>query len=231
MSFPEWLSREAPLLGEEGIMKLAGASVLIVGVGGVGGYALEALVRAGIGRITVVDGDCVDETNLNRQIITTRENIGKPKAVEAAKRASAINPDCRVETVCRNIDRDSAAEIISRSDADFIADACDDTAAKILLAKYASENGVGIISCMGTGNKLDPSLLRIGDVFETSVCPLARSIRKKLKDENITRIPVVYSTEPPRFHGPTPSSVSFVPAAAGILMASYIIRSICGLNN
>ena len=231
MPSPEWLSRELPLVGEDGIEKLENASVLLVGAGGVGGYALEALVRAGVGKITVVDGDTVDITNLNRQLISLRENVGKLKADEAVRRVLSVNPGCRAVSVPRFINSENAEEIISSASPDFIVDACDDTDAKLLLALWAENHSVGIISCMGTGNKLDPSLLRIEDISKTSICPLAKSMRKKLRDAGVTKLPVVFSTETPAVRGTTPASVSFVPAAAGILMASYVVRKIISSQN
>jgi len=229
--------RSLPLMGEDGIKKLNNASVIVFGVGGVGSWCAEALVRSGIGNITVIDGDVVSETNRNRQLIALSSSVGKEKAFVCAERLRDINPDCNVEYKNLFYSADTMSEIdISRYD--YIADCIDTVTSKLLLITQANEANVPIISSMGTGNRLNPENITVTDVYKTSLDPLARIMRKELRARGIDRLKVVYSTEEPGecvegrnsvTRRATPSSSCFVPATAGVRMAYEIVTEI--LNN
>lgn len=219
--------REIPLFGEDGINKLKKSSVAVVGLGGVGGYVTEALCRSGVGRLILIDGDIFTESNLNRQLFATCETIGKSKVETGAIRVASINPECIAEPICEMVSEENCARIIGKPD--FVCDCCDDTSAKVAIAVYCTENHIPIISCMGTGNKLNPEFLRVSDISKTSVCPLARSFRKKLREKEINHIPVVYSTEEPIVRSNIPASVSFVPGTAGLIMAGYTVKTLVGI--
>ena len=222
-----WLEREYSLIGEEAVEKLIKASVLVFGCGGVGGYTIEALVRAGVGTLTVVDNDTVNETNINRQIIATRKTIGQLKTEAVKDRAADINPDCRVECISVFADATNIKEIIYNADPDFIVDAIDSVTSKLLIAEYAAEKNIPIISSMGTGNKLDPERLKIADISKTHTCPLARVMRHELGQRGIKHLTVLFSDEPPvKVGSRTPASISFVPSSAGLIIAGYVIRNI-----
>lgn len=213
------------LLGKEAMIKLNNSHVAVFGAGGVGGYAFEALVRSGVGKIDIVDKDVIDITNLNRQIIALRNNVGEDKCTVCVKRAKLINENVVVNArKCFFLPEN--AEEFDFSQYDFVLDAIDNVTAKIELIMRCSDAGTPIISCMGTGRKLDPSRLRISDIYETSVCPLARVMRKELKNRGIKKLPVVWSDEIPRTtaDGGIIGSTAFVPGSAGLLMASYVIR-------
>lgn len=231
-------SRQIMLIGKANQEKLRNSSVLIAGAGGVGGYVCEALARCGVGKIIIVDNDSVDITNINRQIIATQDTLGLPKAELICRRVNTINPSAEVSPMNLFISEENADKL--PLNIDYIADAVDTVSAKILLAQLAFKNGIPIISSMGTGNKLDPSRLKIADIFETDVCPLARVMRKKLRELNIHRLAVVYSDEKPLkpdycdssdcvSKASPPGSVSFVPPVAGFLIASKIVRELTGL--
>ncbi len=206
------------------------SKILVFGAGGVGSYAIEALARAGIGAITVVDGDSIAISNINRQLIADTSTVGSPKAEVAVCRIKLINPSCTALAITAFADESNTYNIIRDSSPDFIIDAIDCVPTKLLIAKYAFENNIKIISSMGTGNKLDPSKLKISDISKTEVCPLARSVRQKLKKLGINRLPVVFSTEPPVKTGErTPASISFVPSSAGLMMAGYAVRELIRL--
>ncbi len=225
----EWLSREAALIGEEAVEKLKQARVTVFGVGGVGSYTVEALARAGIGSLTLIDGDEVALSNLNRQLIADHTTIGKKKAEVAANRVKAINPACEVTAHAVFADGSNTAEILMASRPDFIVDAIDCVTTKLLIAAWAKDNGIPLIASMGTGNKLDPAKLQIADISKTSVCPLARVMRRELRLRGINHLPVLFSTEDPVKVGQrTPASISFVPSVGGLLMAGYVIRSLIG---
>ena len=215
-----------PLFGQGGMELLDCSHIVIVGLGGVGGYAAEALCRAGVGRITLVDGDAYETGNLNRQLCADTQTIGRNKAAVTAERIVRINPGCRAEAVAKMLSGDNCAEIIGSPS--FVCDCCDDTDAKVEIAKYCVKNGISVISCMGTGNRLFPEKLKTADISKTSVCPLARTMRKKLREAGINHIPVVFSDEIPAVRSVPPSSVSFVPGVAGLMMAGYVIRKITG---
>ena len=222
----ERFSRSSRILGEERLEKLNNSSVIVFGVGGVGGAVLEALVRGGVGTVGVVDKDIIDITNLNRQIIATDTNIGEKKVDAAQKRALSINPKVNIEKYDLFY-LPETAEQIDLAKYDFIVDAVDNVTAKLELIGKAEKLGIPIISSMGTGNKLHPEMFEITDIYKTSVCPLARVIRRELKNRGIKKLTVVYSKEEPvKTDSSVPGSTSFTPPVAGYLMASYIIRKL-----
>ena len=221
--------RTEALIGSEGVEKLRRARVLVCGLGGVGGYIVEALARAGVGTIGLLDCDAVEESNLNRQIIATRETLGKRKTEAAKERVLSINPDCRVVTYDLRYSAETADEVCL-ADYDYVADAVDTVSAKLELITRAKAANVAIVSSMGTGNKLNTDFV-ICDIEKTSVCPLARVMRKELRKRGIKGVNVLYSEEEPRSSagGRTPASVSYVPAVAGLTIAGRIIRDIAGV--
>ncbi len=229
--------RSLPLIGEDGIKKLNNASVIVFGVGGVGSWCAEALVRSGIGKITVIDGDTVSETNRNRQLIALCSTIGKEKARICAERLRDINPDCNVEWKNLFYSADTVSEIDIRG-YDYIADCIDTVTSKLLLITQANEMHIPIISSMGTGNRLNPAEITVTDIYKTSGDPLARVMRKELRSRGVEQLKVVCSLETPGecIEGrnsvtgrATPSSSCFVPATAGLRMAYEIVTEI--LNN
>lgn len=214
------------LIKKEGINKLKKSKCIIFGLGGVGSYATEALARSFIGTLTIVDFDKISITNINRQLQTNINNIGNPKTEEVKKRILSINPDCIV--ISHEIRLNSLnIENFNLNNYDFVLDAIDDIYAKLVLIKYCLKNKIKIISSMGMANKINPELVKIGKIKDTTVCPLARKIRRELLKENYTNLPVVYSTEHIKFKVENKlGSTSFVPSVAGLFMASYVIRSI-----
>ena len=212
---------------EENVNSIINTTVLIVGLGGVGGYVVESLVRSGIGHIIIVDNDKIDITNLNRQIVSLHSNIGLFKTDAWESRIKDINPECIVTKITDFITKDNI-DLLFKEKIDYIVDACDTVLTKFELMKYASKNNIKIISSMGTGNKLDPSKLEIMDIRKTSYDPIAKKLRKMIKDANIkNKIPVICSKEEAiKMSGKTISSNSFVPATAGLLITSYIINDI-----
>lgn len=228
----ERFSRTALVLGEAAVEKLKNAKVALFGIGGVGGYCLEALARTGIGAFLLVDGDDVSLSNLNRQIIATMDNIGKPKVEVGKERVLSINPEAEVET-CKMFFLPEEADRIDFSKFDYIIDAVDTVAAKIAIIKKAKEAKVPVISCMGAGNKMDPTAFRVADISKTNVCPLAKVMRHELKTRGIENVKVVFSTEPalkPEGEGTekrkTIGSLAPVVAAAGMLMANEVIKEL-----
>ncbi|MBE6686451.1 MAG: tRNA threonylcarbamoyladenosine dehydratase [Ruminococcaceae bacterium] len=220
-----WLSRETALIGEEAVERLKKSSVLIFGIGGVGGYCVEALARAGVGALTLVDHDRVGITNLNRQIIATISTLDMPKTEAAARRITDINPECKVKCVTEFAEAGNIAAIIEDAEPDYIIDAIDCVTSKLLIAEYAVSHSIPLISSMGTGNKLDPEKLKIVDISKTHTCPLARVMRRELGQRGIKHLTVLFSEEPPVKVGMrTPASVSFVPSSAGLMIAGYCIR-------
>ena len=220
------------IISEEDLSKLKQTKVLIVGIGGVGGYALESLIRGGVENITIVDNDIVEKSNLNRQIIALNSTIGKYKTTAAKSRALDINPSANISEITQFIDQSNITELLNKN-YDFIIDACDTITTKILLIKYALEQNIKIISCMGTGNRFKPEKLCITTINKTNNDPLAKVMRKLLKENNIKlNIPVVWSSEIPlKTTSRTPGSSSLVPAVAGIYLASYIINNIINIEN
>lgn len=214
-------------IGEKNVEKIKNTSVAIIGIGGVGGYALESIVRSGIGIITIIDNDTIDITNLNRQLITTHDNIGQYKVDAWEKRIKTINPSIRIYKIKEFITKDNL-DVVFQHKIDYFIDACDTIVTKKEIIKECIKRNIKIISSMGTGNKLDPSKLEIIDVRKTSYDPIAKIIRKMVKDEHINqKIPVICSKEQPiKTKSTTISSNSFVPATAGLLCTSYIINDI-----
>jgi tRNA A37 threonylcarbamoyladenosine dehydratase len=220
-------TRTEMLLGREGVDRLKGSAVIVFGVGGVGGYTVEALARAGVGHIAVVDSDAVSESNINRQIIATRATVGRKKVDVIEERIHEISPDISVEKFDVFFESDTKCKI-DFTKYDYIVDAIDSVSSKVLLVECANEAGVPIISSMGTGNKLDPTAFRVTDISKTKVCPLARAVRTRLRKIGINHLKVVYSEEEPHVTAADgerlpPASVSFVPGVAGLILAGQII--------
>lgn len=212
------------LIGEDDVNKLKKANVLIVGLGGVGGYALETLVRSGIYNLTIVDGDIVELSNLNRQIISKRNVIGRPKALVAQARTLEINPDVNLKVINQFISEDKFS-LLNIDSFDYVIDACDDLNLKILLIKNADK--YKLISSMGTANKMDITRFKITTIDKTSYDPLAKIIRKKIKEEKIrTKFKVVSSDEKVMKNGAKLGTIAYMPAVSGLLCASYVINDI-----
>lgn len=212
---------------EENLEKIKNTSVLIIGLGGVGSYALESLVRSGIGTLIIVDNDVVDITNLNRQMISLNSNIGMKKVDVWESRIKDINPNCKVIKIDKFITKDNI-DILFKENIDYIVDACDTIETKKELIRQSIKRNIKIISSMGTGNKLDPTKLEIIDIRKTSYDPIAKILRKMIKDEKINKkIPVICSKEQSiKTNSKIISSNSFVPATSGLLITSYIINDI-----
>lgn len=224
----ERFSRTEMLLGAEAMLKLKQAHVAIFGIGGVGGYVTEALARSGVGHFDLIDNDKVCMSNLNRQIIATEETLDKYKTDVMKERILSINPEAEVN-VYKCFYLPENAEQIDIGRYSYVADAIDTVTAKIELIVRAKGAGVPIISSMGTGNKLNPTMLEIADIYETSVCPLAKVMRRELRKRWIEDLKVLYSKEEPlkvSMGGSVPGSVSFVPSAAGLIIASEIVKDI-----
>lgn len=223
-------TRTRMLLGSGEVDRLRKASVLLFGIGGVGGFTCEALARAGVGRIHIVDKDVVDITNINRQIIATHDTVGRPKVEVMKERILSINPAAVVEAAECFYLPDRAAEFDFGA-YDYVIDAIDNVSAKLSIICEAKAAGTPVISSMGTGNKLDPTRFEIADIHKTSVCPLAKVIRKGLKDRGIKDVKVLYSREEPVRTGlRTPASVSFVPSVAGLIIAGEVIKDLTGVT-
>ncbi len=222
-------SRLLKIMDEETLDRIKQAHVLLVGVGGVGVAAFETLLRMGIGHITVVDNDTFEESNLNRQILSNHENIGNLKVMEAKKRAELINPECEVIPVPKYLTKENIRDIL-KDNYDYIIDACDTVTIKLELVKLAQERSIKIISAMGTGNKFNPTMLEICDITKTSYDPLAKVMRKLLRDNKIKHLMVVASKEMPRKTDRTPGSSMMVPNTAGIYAAYYCINDIMENN-
>ena len=229
----DWLSRTEGLIGRKNVEKLNNKKVAIFGIGGVGSYVVEALARVGIGRFVLVDSDDVSITNINRQIIATNSTIGEPKVEVAKERILEINNEAKVE-IYKEFFTSNTKGILDDS-ISYIVDAVDTVTAKIELVIRANKLDIPIISSMGTGNKLDPTRFEVSDIYKTSVCPLAKSMRKELKKRNISKLKVVYSKEEPiktsiSENGKiVPASISFVPSVAGLIIASEVIKDL--INN
>lgn len=215
------------IIGKDNLNKISKTKVLVVGIGGVGGYTVESLVRSGIEDIVIIDFDVVDITNINRQIIALNSTIGKKKVEVMKERLLDINKNCKVTIYDSFIDKINI-DIITKEKPDFVVDACDTMTSKMLIIETCINNNIKFITSMGTGNKLDPSKLEITELNKTSYDPLAKVLRKWAKDNKIrSKIPVLYSNEHPiKISDRTPGSTSFVPSSAGLLITSYIIRKI-----
>ena len=241
----EQFSRTGLLLGEEAMEKLQQARVAVFGVGGVGGYTVEALARSGVGTIDIIDNDTVCKSNINRQIIATTKTIGRYKVEVAKERILEINPDTKVN--CYQIFyMPETRNLFDFSQYDYVVDAIDTVTGKIELVLQAKEAGVPIISSMGAGNKLDPTRFEVADIYKTSVCPLAKVMRRELKKRDIRHLKVVYSKEKPMkpigdfedcaesektLRRAIPGSTAFVPSVVGLIIASEVIKDITGITN
>lgn len=234
-------SRTELLIGRQGVETLRQARVAVFGAGGVGSYTIEALARSGIGALDIIDGDEVSLTNINRQLIALESTVGRSKTEVARERVLAINPDCAVRAIPLFFTAENSG-MLTFSDYDYVVDAIDTVSAKLELISLAKAAGVPVITCMGAGNKLDPTAFRVADIGQTSVCPLARVMRRELKKRNITGVKAVYSTEEaicplPSEDGdtkgtagrPTPGSMAFVPGAAGLVLAAEVVKDLLGM--
>lgn len=220
--------RSELLLGSDGMKRLAEATVAVFGIGGVGGHAAEALVRCGVGKLVLIDGDEVALSNINRQTLATHATLGMKKTEAAALRFTEINPNVKIvgypKLYC-----EKTREEFDFSEYDYVVDAIDDIPAKIDIIKRAKDMNVPIISAMGAGSKLDPSRFRVSDISKTTVCPLARAVRTRLRKIGINHLKVVFSDEPPvreRLAGEPVGSVSFVPSVMGLIIAGEVIREL-----
>lgn len=230
---PEELCRTALLLGDEAVARLMKSTVAVFGLGGVGGQAAEALCRAGVGRLIIIDSDTVARSNINRQVIATQAAIGRKKTEVCRERLLSINPDAEIIALDMFYDASTAAAV-PLAECDCVIDAIDTVSSKLLLITECDRLGVPAVSCMGAGNKLDPSRFEAADIYETSVCPLARVMRTELRKRGIKALLVVYSREPAikpageselRFSGrPSPGSASFCAPAAGLLCAAEAVK-------
>ncbi len=231
----DFSSRTELLLGANGLAKLAEARVAIFGLGGIGSYAAEALIRVGVGHYLLVDHDTISPSNLNRQLHATRKTVGQKKTEAMRTRMLEINPDADIKIIDELYVPDRADEFFAVP-LNYIIDAVDTVTAKISLAVEATKRGIPIVSSMGAGNKLDPTRFEVDDIYNTSVCPLAKVMRKELKKRGVPRLRVVYSQEPPLSavanesdsgrHAP--GSVSFVPSTAGLILAGEVVRALTG---
>ena len=224
----QWKSRTELLIGKDNIQKLANSKVIVYGIGGVGSFVVEGLVRAGIENIILVDNDVISPSNLNRQIHATISNIGKLKVDCMKERILSINPKANVQTYLSQ-ETENGEEALIEDTIDYVVDAVDTITTKLKLVQRAKEKQVPIISCMGTGNKLDSTKFEIADIYKTSVCPLAKVMRKELKKRGINNLKVLYSKEEPIKHdieSRTPASISFVPSVAGMIIAGEVIKDI-----
>lgn len=226
-----WLSRTELLIGEQSLEKLQNSTVAVFGCGGVGSYAIEALARVGIGHLVIIDNDMIDVTNINRQLIADTTTIGKFKVEVAKERILKINPSSQV-TAFQEFYTEENASLLIHTNYDYIIDAIDSVTSKLSLIEHAYTQNIPIISSMGTGNKLDPTMFEITDISKTSVCPLAKVMRKELKRRGISHLKVVYSKEIPSRENAdetlkrTPSSISFVPSVAGLILASEVVKDL-----
>lgn len=232
----KYKERTKIVIGQDGIDLLRNSNVLVFGIGGVGSYVVEGLVRAGIGNLTIVDFDTVDITNINRQIPALHSTIGMNKTDVLEKRIKNINPEINLKCHTSLYNEDTSDTLLD-GDYDFVVDAIDMVPSKIHLIESCYKRGLNIISSMGMGNKLDPTMIEIADIHKTEMCPLAKIIRRETKKRGIKKLPVVYSREKPRDTGITQEdgrtkrvngSMSFVPSCAGLIISSYIVRKIIG---
>lgn len=227
--------RTSLVIGEDNIDRLSQSRVAVFGVGGVGGFVCEALARSGVGKLTLIDGDTVAKSNINRQIIALQSTVGKHKAEVMKERILDINPNAEVEALNIFLKAETVSTI-DFNQFNYIVDAVDDIKAKVLLAKLADENKIPIIAAMGAGNKTDPTKFEVSDIFRTSVCPLARIMRHELKKTGIKKLKVVYSKETPKnppykIDGEkTVGSLAFVPSVMGLIIAGEVIKDICKIG-
>lgn len=234
----EQFSRTELLIGEEALEKLKYSRVAVFGVGGVGGYVVEALARSGVGALDLIDNDCVDISNINRQIIATMDTIGKPKVDVAKERVLKINPNMTVHTH-QMFYLPETEDKFDFTEYDYVVDAIDTVSGKIALVMQAKEAGTPIICAMGAGNKLDPTAFEVTDIYKTTVCPLAKVMRRELKKRGIKKLKVVYSKEQPISPKKTdqeefmksgkrqiPGSIAFVPSVVGLIIAGEVIKDL-----
>ena len=232
----ERFQRTKILIGEENFLKLQAATVAIFGIGGVGSFTVEALARSGIGHLVLIDKDNVDITNINRQIHALTSTVGKSKVELLRERIFEINPAAKVDTVQKFYLPDEPVENFFICNYDYVVDAIDTITAKISLVLECQRRGIKIISSMGAGNKLDPTRFKVADIFQTTVDPVAKVMRKKLKENGVTNLKVVYSEEIPRkidtgnLTGKVIGSVAFVPSVAGLILAAEVVKDIGGLQ-
>lgn len=232
----EIFTREEMLLGQEALAKLRAARVAVFGIGGVGSFVAEALARGGIGHLTLVDGDVVSVSNINRQLIALHSTVGRPKVEVMAERIRDICPETEVN-IFQTVYGAENRELLDFSAYDYIVDAIDMVTSKLILIEEAKKAGTPILCSMGTGNKLDPTRFEVADIAKTSVCPLAKVMRKELKQRGISGVKVVYSREEARKpevvreegRRAVPGSISFVPSSAGLILAGEVIREIAGI--
>lgn len=228
-------TRTRMMLGDDGANRLHQAAVAVFGVGGVGSFAVEALARAGVGKLLLCDSETVAPSNINRQLVAYQNTVGRLKVEVARERIASINPDCVVETFPFFFGEETL-EQFPFACCDYVIDAIDSVPSKLLLIETCTRQNIPIISCMGAGNKLDPTRFRVGDIYQTSVCPLAKAIRTQCRKRGIRKLKVVWSEElpvhPPRVEGKSnpPGSVSFVPSVAGLILAGEVIKEISGIN-
>lgn len=215
-------SRSLPLIGEDGLARLAACRVTVVGLGGVGGYAVEVLARSGVGALTLIDGDKVEESNLNRQIAALSKDIGRYKAEVLAERVEQINPRCKVNAVCEMLTDSNCAALVDGSS--YVADAIDSLAAKAALAVYCTGKGLPIVSAMGAGNRAGWCDFRVADIYKTDYDPLAKKFRKMMKERGVRKLDVCFTQTPPVQTGGTVASMPFAPAACGVRMGAYIVE-------
>ena len=227
-------SRTELLIGKEGLLKLKNSTVAVFGIGGVGSFAVEALVRAGIGKLVLIDGDDVCVTNVNRQIHATTRTIGKPKVDVMKDRILEINPEAQVLTFKEFYSSENSDKLLSK-EYDYVIDAIDRVSSKVDLIVKCTLLGIPIISSMGAGNKLDPTKFEVADIYQTSVCPLAKVMRRELKKRGIKSLKVVYSKEEPiknfyrseaKISKPAPGSISFVPSVVGLILAAEVVKDL-----
>lgn len=228
------------LIGEEGLEKLKNSKVVVFGIGGVGSFVVESLVRAGVGNLVLVDNDTVCISNLNRQIHATTKTVGMVKVEAMKERIALINPECNVEAKQIFITADNIPEVVTE-DIDYVVDAIDTVTSKLALAEYCYKNDIKIMSSMGTGNKINPAMFQVSDVFKTKVCPLAKVMRYELKKRGVKKLKVVYSEEQPLTPDKgravpsgkrqTPGSISFVPPVAGMIIGGEVIKDLVGISN
>jgi len=229
-------SRTELLIGKDGLKKLNNSRVAVFGIGGVGGFATEALARSGVGALDLIDNDTVGESNINRQIIALKNTVGRYKTEVMKERISLINSGCKV-TEHRLFFLGTPSNMLDFSQFDYVLDAIDTVTGKLAIIENAKRAGVPVISCMGAGNKLDPTAFEVADISQTSVCPLAKVMRHELKKRRIEGVKVVYSKEEPAPRktpedgdGRPPASVAFVPSVAGLIAAGEIIKDLCNIN-
>ena len=215
-------TRSLPLIGKDGLARLAACRVTVVGLGGVGGYVVEVLARSGVGALTLIDGDKVEESNLNRQIAALSKDIGRYKAEVLAERVEQINPRCKVNAVCEMLTESNCAALVDGSS--YVADAIDSLAAKAALAVYCTGKGLPVVSAMGAGNRAGWCDFRVADIYKTDYDPLAKKFRKMMKERGVRKLDVCFTQTPPVQTGGTVASMPFAPAACGVRMGAYIVE-------